>query len=57
MAAMDSNHQIVQWFPIGSMGLDDLPSHFPLFMWPFFTFHVGKSSSPMDPMGLVLKVA
>jgi len=43
--------------PIRSMWLDDLPSHFPLFMWPFFTFHVDKSSSPMDPMGLVLKVA
>ena len=25
--------------------------HFPLFMWPFFTFHVGKYTSPMDPMG------
>ncbi len=27
--------------------------HFPLFMWPFFTFHVGKYSHPMDPMGVI----
>ena len=26
--------------------------HFPLFMWPFFTVHVGKYTCSMDDMGI-----
>ena len=25
--------------------------HFPLFMWPFFTFHVGKQSIDLEHLG------
>ena len=35
-----TEHQPFQYpfsLPIGSMGLDYLPSHLPWFMWPFFT--------------------
>ena len=38
-----------QKFPYKS----SLPSHFLLFMWPFFTFHVGKSSSTMEHLSHV----
>ena len=31
--------------------MEYLPSHFPLFMWPFFTFHVCKYSHPMEHLG------